>query len=499
MSQYEDQEWFDQNADLSLEKDNKRISRRKFIKLGASAGVTSAALGASALTEKSEETQGVPLDLDQILPAKEREEFPVLITDQCKRMDHKYTVFCRQMWDDSLMETMEDGPPDEGESMGEGPPGERGGERQKAPPGWTQLDNALGGAGWSINGAIAGGSAFGMPQSRAYQWDGRVSRERYVFESPEDAAKKIKKAARFLGADLVGITKHDPLWDYSRMIKPKWDEDRRDQEEEEGEEPPRGDRQEREEHKRHRPAFEDMFDSIEPNFPFKPKSVIVLAFEMDYEAIAASPSEIEGAATGLGYSRMAATGYSMADFIRSLGYKSFACGNDVSLSIPYAIAAGLGELGRNGLLVTREYGPRVRLAKVYTELELKYDKPKTFGVWEFCKSCKRCADHCPSEAIPHGEPTLEGNTISNNPGALKWYIDPEKCHQFWDENGTDCANCITACPFNKPAMWHHQLIAAASSLPGAPLHTVMAKMDKFFGFGNTCDNKANVNFWNKED
>ena len=473
MNQDEDRECWDQNADPSREKDNKGISRRTFMTVGASAGVLGAALGALAFTAKPEEAEGVPLDLDQILPAQEREDFPVLITDQCKRMDHKNTVFVRQMWDDSLLEGLTDRSPDEGEGT------------EDIPPGWTQLDQALDGAAWSIDGAMSGGSAFGMPQSQAYRWEGRVSRDRYAFESPEDAAKKIKKAARFLGADLVGITKHDSLWDYSRLIKPRPDEGP-------------GERDGQEEGERRRPTFDERFESIEPDFPFKPQSVIVLAFEMDYEAMAASPSALEGAATGLGYSRMSATGYSVANFIRSLGYKAFACGNDVSLSAPYAFAAGLGELGRTGLLVTREYGPRVRLAKVYTELKLKHDKPKTFGVWEFCKSCKRCADECPSGAISDGEPTLEGKTISNNPGTLKWYINPELCYQFWSENRSDCANCISACPFNKPAMWHHQLVAAATSLPGAPLHTVMARMDKLFGFG-TGGEKVNMDFWEKAD
>ena len=147
------------------------------------------------------------------------------------------------------------------------------------------------------------------------------------------------------------------------------------------------------------------------------------------------------------------------------------------------------------MLITKEFGPRVRLVKVFTELDLKPDRPKTFGAWDFCKNCKRCAEACPSQAIPSDEPTLEGKTISNNPGVLKWYIDPEKCIQFWRENGTDCANCITACTFNKPSLWNHQLLTAMAALPGAPLHILMAKMDKFFGYGNVDDRQANAAFW----
>jgi len=448
----------------------KRISRRKFFGVSAVAGAAGATTTVSAVSGSAEESS---VDIDKVLPAKEREGFPVLVTDKCKQMDHKYTVFSRMVWDKSLQV----------ERLGR----QRG--DKEPPPGWTQLDEALDNAGWAINSTIAGGSTSGIPNTTAYRWEGRVHPGKYEFKSPEDAAKKVKKAARFLGASLVGITAYDKLWDYSRLLT----RDTEPPEEELGQDD-QGEMGQEDSGPRRR-----AFDIIEPHFPFEPKSVIVMAFEMDYVGIGTSPSCIESAATGLGYSRMAATGLSMASFLRQLGYKSFACGNDVSLSIPYAIAAGLGELGRNGLLVTREFGPRVRIAKVYTELEMKTDKPKTFGVWEFCQSCRRCAESCPPEAISTGSPTLKGGTISNNPGVLKWYIDPEKCRKFWGENRTDCANCITSCPFNKPAMWHHKLIAASTSLPGAPLHYTMARMDKIFGFGNVNDRKANRDFWERED
>ncbi|MGB6608005.1 MAG: hypothetical protein WBF28_09370, partial [Atribacterota bacterium] len=45
------------------------------------------------------------------------------------------------------------------------------------------------------------------------------------------------------------------------------------------------------------------------------------------------------------------------------------------------------------------------------------------------------------------EPDLKGETISNNPGVKKYYINPEKCFEFWAENTSDCSQCITVCPF----------------------------------------------------
>jgi epoxyqueuosine reductase QueG len=82
---------------------------------------------------------------------------------------------------------------------------------------------------------------------------------------------------------------------------------------------------------------------------------------------------------------------SMARFIQELGYHAMPSGNDTALSIPMAVDAGLGELGRNGILITPKYGPRVRLCKVFTDLPLVHDKPVDLGVQAFCEICKKCA------------------------------------------------------------------------------------------------------------
>ena len=63
-------------------------------------------------------------------------------------------------------------------------------------------------------------------------------------------------------------------------------------------------------------------------------------------------------ATGVGYSRDVTTLLALAQYIRNLGYQAYASMNDTALSIPMAIQAGLGEYGRHGLLITKEFGPR---------------------------------------------------------------------------------------------------------------------------------------------
>jgi len=415
------------------------LGRRRFIKTGAALGTTAVALstlGGSAATRIAEAA------------LKKHDDFPVPIAENYRRFPQRNTIFSRGVWDPkvqpvlgSVMQTF-------------------GGQQPREEKGWTQLDYALSIAGWSMNDTFATLSQLGAPKTPTYAWDKPVKERRYKFASPEEAAGAVKRAGKFLGASLIGITPYDPRWTYD-------------------------------------PLF-DMTRNVEfeADFPFEPKSVVVIALEMDYEALTTSPACISDAAVGLGYSRMAEVGYSVATFIRELGYRAFANGNDIALSVPYAVAAGLGEVGRNGMLITPRYGPRVRLCKVFTELELSSDKPITFGVQEFCKSCKRCAEACPSGAIPKDtEPGWDAVCLSNNPGALKWYANLDACLEFWGQNGIACINCVASCPYNKPDMWHHRLTAALS---GTPLRPVLSELDDLFGYGDVFDYEAMSAWWHKK-
>jgi reductive dehalogenase len=235
-------------------------------------------------------------------------------------------------------------------------------------------------------------------------------REPVDVEDLSEMTGRVKKAARFFGADLVGVTELDQRWLFANR--------RRD---------------------------------LEPMvFPEGVRYAVVMAIEMDELAMATSPECPAAAVTGLAYSRMAFAASSLAEFVRNLGYTAIPDGNDTGLSIPLAIDAGLGQLGRNGLLITPEYGPRVRICKVYTDLPLEPDRPVDFGVTEFCKGCRLCAEACEVDAISfEREPGWEPACKSSNPGARKWYIDGEKCYVYWCDNGTDCSTCISVCPFNR--------------------------------------------------
>ena len=168
---------------------------------------------------------------------------------------------------------------------------------------------------------------------------------------------------------------------------------------------------------------------------------------MDQDKINSSPLDAS-TATGIGYSKMSFVTSMLAQLIRNLGYKALPCGNDTALSIPLAVDAGLGKLGRNGLLITPQFGPRIRLCKVITNLPLIPDPPIDFGLHEYCKTCNECLIKCPANAISDAE-TSKSITISNNPGIMKWPINGEKCYEHWSRQGIDCSICIKVCPFNK--------------------------------------------------
>jgi len=117
-----------------------------------------------------------------------------------------------------------------------------------------------------------------------------------------------------------------------------------------------------------------------------------------------------------------------------------------------AIDAGLGALGRNGLLLTKKYGPRIRLCKILTDLPLIPDEPDTKYIGEisdYCSKCTLCAEACENDAISFEKyPDYSAKSKSNNPHLKKWYVSGEKCFGYWVEVSGDCGNCIKACPFS---------------------------------------------------
>ena len=217
-----------------------------------------------------------------------------------------------------------------------------------------------------------------------------AARQRHA--DPAANAGLVKAACGKLGADLVGICDFDRAW-----LRPGKDG---------------------------RPA----------ELPGDYARAVVMAVAMDRVAIAASPAPAATRATAVGYMRMAVVAVAAADFIRRCGYKALPTRNKVAYNVPLAVAAGLGEIGHSGLLVTKSHGPCVRICKVFTDMPLAADAPVEFGVREYCGGCGACVGGCPVGAILAG---------SSDPAG----VDGKRCQSFWRQIGHNCSTCIALCPF----------------------------------------------------
>lgn len=109
-----------------------------------------------------------------------------------------------------------------------------------------------------------------------------------------------------------------------------------------------------------------------------------------------------------------------------------------------AVHSGLGWIGKNGLFLHKEYGPRVRLGTVLTDLELPCDKKP---MQSQCSHCNKCVSACPAMA-------LMGNEWSM--GVEREHIvDAKACSEYMNQNfknigrGSVCGICIKVCPYSK--------------------------------------------------
>jgi len=178
--------------------------------------------------------------------------------------------------------------------------------------------------------------------------------------------------------------------------------------------------------------------------------VIVLALAHDYERLREVPSdETNGVGVcdvGDQYARGTRSSYNLANWIRSQGYHADPYPGPMAgalLLIPPAIAAGLGELGKHGSLISPRFGAGVRLAGVTTDMPLVPTKPIHFGADEFCASCQICTQACPPGAIAPTKQMVRG--------VKRWYVSFDKCIPYFAE-AASCGICIAECPWTRPSV-----------------------------------------------
>ena len=134
----------------------------------------------------------------------------------------------------------------------------------------------------------------------------------------------------------------------------------------------------------------------------------------------------------------------LARHIRSLGWPAQGLPVNSSseyLHIPIAIAAGIGELGKHGSLICKEYGSNFRLTTVVTDLPLVTDEPVDIGVDDICMTCQACTKECPPDAIFPEKQWVRGTR--------KWYVDFDRCTPYFSST-YGCGICLEVCPWSEP-------------------------------------------------
>ena len=139
--------------------------------------------------------------------------------------------------------------------------------------------------------------------------------------------------------------------------------------------------------------------------------VICIGAPMNRELMVHARKPIATTEVMRGYHRMSKIAVELSERIRAMGWSAKAHSDPKTGAIeqiPHAIEAGLGQLGKHGSLISREYGSNVRLATVTTDLPLSVDVPIDIAVDDLCISCRRCVIDCSPDAIGNDKVLVRG-------------------------------------------------------------------------------------------
>jgi len=204
---------------------------------------------------------------------------------------------------------------------------------------------------------------------------------------------------------------------------------------------------------------------------------IAFTVEMDHAVMRTAPEAPVVAESARRYVDAALIGVQLAAAIREMGFPARAHidGNYQVIAPLVAWDAGLGEIGRMGILMTPRLGPRVRLGVVTTDLPLVADTPgDDTSVLDFCLICKKCAENCPTNSISFGD----REPID---GGLRWKLDADSCFRYWNLVGTDCGRCMAVCPYSHPDNPAHNLVRWMLKHSGAARQAGLCLDDAFYG------------------
>ena len=118
----------------------------------------------------------------------------------------------------------------------------------------------------------------------------------------------------------------------------------------------------------------------------------------------------------------------------------------------WAKRSGLGWIGKNGNLIHKQAGSFFFIATLITDIELEYDGP----VGDYCGSCTRCLDACPTEALVAPGVVDGSKCISYFTIELKDQLIPDKMKGQFDGWMFGCDTCQDVCPWNRFSKAHQE-------------------------------------------
>jgi epoxyqueuosine reductase len=119
----------------------------------------------------------------------------------------------------------------------------------------------------------------------------------------------------------------------------------------------------------------------------------------------------------------------------------------------WAERSGLGWVGKNGNLINNKAGSFFFIATLITDLELEYDD--SFAK-DYCGTCTKCIDACPTDAILPDKIVDGSKCISYFTIELKEMIIPEEMKGKFENWVFGCDICQDVCPWNRFAKPHHE-------------------------------------------
>jgi len=278
-----------------------------------------------------------------------------------------------------------------------------------------------------------------------------VNPTKRLVDDPAAMTAHIKAVARCMGADIVGGARAHKYMMYCGKRYLQFGDTADDHEE---------------------VAPEDLVD----RFPY----LIVVTTAWPYETLQAHRHHIGDSAYHISQMKGQMILKALEGYIKELGYTAL---RGVSNPQAAGLAAGLGELGRNGLVISEKFGARIHMPDpIMTDLPLVADHPIDIGVEDFCKVCRKCAINCPTNSI-----SFDPKVIFN--GVEKYKINWLTCYKvrpYTHEHWASCLTCATVCPFTKPNVWWRTMAVKALQtcpIPARPalVKTLKAIDDRFWG------------------